>query len=499
MTKRKPVAVPEAVSMVGTRKWKAAIPHYLQAPFAKGLQALEDGDVGGAMQWFGDCFNRIPQIGLEMPPEAKPILYFASQAAQSAYFARRGGGGEIPMAQLNEWRDVAGTLVESAALAFPEDAVATHNLGRFLQDDGRYEDAIGQYYRALQLDASQVETWGNLGTLLYEQGDVEGAWAKWNQCVALDAPMATGRLAQSYVWLRQGDYTKGWAAFHDRWKDLEFQRGYGRQKEMGPATHWQGERLGPGDSLLLHGEQGLGDHVQFARYVQVALDQGWPVIGLETRATLKRWMEASFPGVPIYARDQDPLPVATHHASTMDLPYLFGTTLETVPRPVQPAIPERQSPGGTFRVGIAWEGAKGNPADSLRSMPAEYLQHLGDIPGVTWVNLQFGRGAAVVARAWLGERFIDGTEGCEDVWDTAQIMAGLDAIVTVDTVTLHLAGTLGIPTIAMHRYCREWRWLDAGERCPWYPSVRSWTLAAPNDWEGMAKRVRADLAQRASG
>jgi ADP-heptose:LPS heptosyltransferase len=84
------------------------------------------------------------------------------------------------------------------------------------------------------------------------------------------------------------------------------------------------------------------------------------------------------------------------------------------------------------------------------------------------------------------------------VLDTAAVMRGLDLIITVDTLTAHLAGTLGIPTWVLHRYCREWRWGDQGEASVWYPSVRSWTQAHPSDWDELLMRVRTALEQRAN-
>jgi hypothetical protein len=492
------------LSEVGSKRWKQTVPPYLQAPLAVALKSLDDNDLNNALYWFGECMNLMqPTADGKAPPEAKAVMYFGAQAAISAYFSKRGAGNDVPYEQLKDWHDCAQTIAEGNVEISPDDPVALHNYARFLQDDGQDEEAIGWYYKALRLDACQVETWGNLGTLLYQRGDVEKAWQKWEQCIRLPANVPSAHLAQAYIWLRRGEYEKGWAAFFKRWQDLEFQRGYGRHKDFGGAKHWEGEPLGDGESLLLHGEQGLGDHVQFARYAKVLQEKGMPVVGLETRAILKRWMEASFPGLPIYARDVDALPKFTHHCSTMDLPAILGTTVETVPEPITPEVADpplhwKIGPRPLLKIGIAWHGAIGNPADSLRSVPHEKLGLLSDIPGVTWVSLQFGDNDKIIGRAWLGERFVDGTEGCKDVLDTAAVMRGLDLIITVDTLTAHLAGTLGIPTWVLHRYCREWRWGDQGEASVWYPSVRSWTQAHPSDWDELLMRVRTALEQRAN-
>lgn len=478
------------ISVVGTKRWNETVPVHLREPLAKALSFMEQNDLGQALWWFGECMQRMPAIGWEA--QAKPVLYFGGQMAAQGYFSLKSREPHHP--QLAEWRQMALDLVTAAYEAAPDDPVARHNAGRFLQDCGDDAAAIAHYRHTLLLDSTQVETWGNLGTALYQQGDPAEAWRCWDRCVSLDAEMASGRLSQAYIWLRKGEYQKGWAAYNDRWKDLVFQREYGRQAQLGPQ-HWLGEPLPKSHRLFLHGEQGLGDHIQFARYVPLLLERGINLVGLETRAVLSRWMEASFPDLPIFRRDETPLPSFTHHCSTLDLPGILGATLETIPPPIAPSLRAAFDPRDdrTLRAGIAWEGAKGNPADDIRSIPPEHLIHLSDISGVTWVNLQFAPDASMTARAWLGKNVVDGTEGCRDTLDTAAVMRGLDLVICVDTATAHLAGTLGTPTWVLHRYCREWRWLDQGEASPWYPSIRSLTQPKPGDWTSLLQQVRAEL------
>ena len=219
-------------------------------------------------------------------------------------------------------------------------------MGRFLQDDQDDVQAVECYRAALKVEPHRVETWGNLGTALYQLGDVEGGWHAWRRCLEETPESPSGALSQAYIHLREGRYPEGWALFNERWGDAEFYRGYGR-KEFGRPM-WTGEKLKAGDGLLVHGEQGLGDHVQFARYVRVLLEQGYPVVGLETRAVLKQWMVKAFPEIAVYARDVDPLPRFSHHVSLMSLPGILGTTLETVPLPVSVIGSPAQARSWTF-------------------------------------------------------------------------------------------------------------------------------------------------------
>lgn len=486
--KAKPVktfAVPEGQeAVVGTKTWREVVPKHLQEPLGKALAAMEAGDNKTALYWFGKC--------AELEPFSRPVLYFGATCASQAYFGLRGAGTDAPPHIVEGWRECAETLTKAAYEVAPDDAVACHNVGRFVQDCGRDEEAMEYYRQAIILDPGQVETWANYGTAHAQQGNMAEANKCWDRAIHLEPRHASGLLAQSYIFLRREQYPEGWKAFEARWADREFVAGYGRKDLHAPI--WRGEPLKKGESVLFHGEQGLGDHVQFARFVQEAKNRGIPVFGMETRGTLKRWMAQAMPDVDIFVRDVDKPQGFTHQASFMSLPHLLGTTIDTIPAPLAPTITEPKRIEASGRnIGIAWHGAVGNPADYLRSMPHELLVHLADVPDVTWINLQYDPHADLRLRSWLGNQCINGIEGCRDVLDTAQVMAGLDLVVCVDTLTAHLAGSLGIPTLVMQRFAREWRWGEGRTDTPWYPSVTQITQKAPHDWIGVLNEVKAKI------
>lgn len=482
------------IATVGTDKWKEVVPKHLQEPLRQALTAMDAGDDKTALYWFGEC--------AKLEPFSRPVLYFGATCASRAYFGLRGAGTDQPPHIVDGWRECAETLTKAAFEVCPTDAVAAHNVGRFVQDEGRDEEAEAYYALASQLDPGQVETWANWGTARYQAGDPETANKYWDKAVSLPARHSSGLLAQSYILLRREDYAEGWKRFEGRWYDREFIAGYGRKDLTGKI--WHGEPLKDGESVLFHGEQGLGDHVQFARFVREAKDRGIPVFGLETRATLKRWMANAMPDVDIFIRDHDKPAGYTHHASFMSLPHLLDTRIDTIPPPLAPNIavateivPKTSIPDGGFAtkklVGIAWHGAAGNPADAIRSIPHDQLQHLSGIPNVTWVNLQWDPNADIRIRAWLGEECVNGIEGCQDVYDTAQVIEGLDLVVSVDTLTAHLAASLGKPTWLMQRYAREWRWGEKRTDSPWYPSLEQISQPAPGDWKTPLLEVRRRL------
>ena len=462
-------------SHVGTAKWQAFVPPLLREPLGQALYAYNAGDHKTALYWFGKC--------AAIDPYSKPVLYFGSSSAASAYQQLRATQPDSP--ELAGWRECAETLVRAAYEIAPEDAVACHNVGKFLHDDGRDAEAIPFYREAVRLEPSTIESWGNMGAACYTLGSPEEANACWDECLKYPATRGSEMIAQAYILLRREQYPDGWARLEGRWTDRDFLMSYGRQDLRKPL--WDGTPLKKKQALLIHGEQGLGDHVQFARYVREVQAKGIPIAGIETQPTLKRWMQGCFPDLPVFLRGD--ATGFSHHVTSQSLAHLLGTTFDTIPEPVAPPVkPKRLTDG--FAVGLVWHGATGNTADYQRSIPHEALRWLKDA-NVRWVNLQYHPQALLRGRAWLDNDMVDGVSEARDVLDTAAVIKGCDLVVTVDTLVAHLAGSLGVPTIALHRFHREWRWgKPERDRTPWYPSHRMFTQPAPFVWEPVLAEVR---------
>ena len=473
-------------AVVGGKESLAAISGEMAEPMRKALDATDAGDLLTALKYFGDC--------AAIDPLNKAVLYFGSDAAQRAYFNLKHQDPPPTPEQVAGWRSAALALTQAAAEADPEDPVPSHNVGRFIQDDGDDAGSIPWYRDALALDNTLVESYGNLGTALYTMGDTKGAELAWSKCVAFDAKNASGRLAQAYVWLRREQWTEGWTALNARWADASFMANYGRKDIHGKM--WTGQPLTKKQALLVHGEQGLGDHVQFARYIRTLQQVDIPIAAIETRAPLKTWMEACFPTIPIVLRDGEAPPFYTHHAPMISLPGILHESAPIGPIAPPALIRTRTTlpTTGKVRVGIVWYGTAGNQADAIRSLPSEALAGLADLAGIEWVPLQFDPHgmAELTAKAWLGASVADAPV-YTDVLGLGQAMLDCDAVVSVDTLACHVAGSVGIPTFVLHRFNREWRWNQHNTRTPWYASHTLVTQPAPNDWAGCIAACRTQL------
>jgi hypothetical protein len=282
---------------------------------------------------------------------------------------------------------------------------------------------------------------------------------------------------------------------------------------------WRGGETLAGRTILLRGEQGLGDVLQFCRYAPLVKALGARVI-LEVEPPLVRIM-GSLPGVDAVVSALDPLPPFDVHCPLMSLPLAFGTTLSTIPAqvPYLFAEPEkaaawrerldRQSGGRRrLRVGLVWSGGRRPDQPALRNasdrrnIPLELLAPLKRVDA-QFHSLQKGALAEraladLVARGWDGPQIVDHADQLRDLSDTAALMQNLDLVVSVCTSTAHLAGALGKPVFVLLRFGACWRWLLERSDSPWHPTARLFRQAAPDDWGPVAQALAAAVEEAAA-
>jgi hypothetical protein len=262
------------------------------------------------------------------------------------------------------------------------------------------------------------------------------------------------------------------------------------------ATRWSGSQPLEGKTLLVHAEQGLGDVIQFCRYLPLLAAQGASVV-FEVMPSLTRLLHTLPSAIRLIGRGE-PLPPVDYYCPLLSLPLALNTRLDTIPAQVPYLAAEservahwlerlRALPG--LRVGIAWQGnlevekliwARG------RSIPLTFLEPLAHLPGVQLISLQKGPGTEQLRDVPFGGRIVDlGVEldrGPDAFLDTAAVMAGLDLVISSDTSVAHLAGALGRPVWVMLAASPEWRWGLERRDSPWYPTMRLFRQTADRDW-----------------
>jgi len=259
---------------------------------------------------------------------------------------------------------------------------------------------------------------------------------------------------------------------------------------------WDGRAL-EGRTLLLHAEQGLGDAIQFIRYLPLMSQRGGRII-IECYAELQRLFQIMAGRCQIVACGQ-PLPAFDLHCPLLSLPRVFGTTLSNIPHVVPYLHPDAEEArkwhhrllwqSRLVNVGLAWMGNPAHKNDRSRSIKLARLAPLGQVPGVRFFSLQKGEAAAETKTPPSGMELVDWTQELKDFADTAGLIANLDLVIAVDTAVVHLAGAMGKPVWTLLPFVPDWRWLLEREDSPWYPTMRLFRQNSWGDWDSVITRV----------
>jgi len=308
------------------------------------------------------------------------------------------------------------------------------------------------------------------------------------------------RAALARCLFQAGLWNEAWAAYDVRFELLP--TAFPRVTRPGPdgpvpLPPWRGQ--GSPEAVLVMGEQGLGDTIQFARYLPLLVARGMRVHAV-LDARLHALLAPVTGGVDLRASGAPgSVPGVRAWLPLMDLPRALGLSPQHYQGRVPYLAADRQRRAkmrarigeGGLRIGIVWQGNPAAPVDANRSVPLAAFAPLAAIPGVRLFSLQKGPGEEQDARFPLDRLGPELDGGADWFLDTAAAIEALDLVVAVDTAVLHLAGALGRPVLMlMHGRHADWRWLHAQDVPVWYPSVR--LLRCPDggaDWRGAAARA----------
>jgi tetratricopeptide (TPR) repeat protein len=382
-----------------------------------------------------------------------------------------------------------------ASLALKPDAPETHNnLGSALLRLGRLEEAERSLRRTLELDPRFAPALVNLTNTLAAMNRLDEAAASAEAALRLAPNDPQAHLVLAHVRLIQGDFVRGWPEYEWRTRRFPF------LVKSFAQPRWTGQSL-DGKAILLYGEQGFGDTIQFLRFTKVLADRGAKVIVAAAPEMID--LIATAPGVAQTMRYGDLLPNFDLHCPLPSVPANLRTTLETIPRDVPyvhadaarvNAWQQRLAgDGARLRVGLAWAGNPAHEKDHERSCRLDDFAPLAEIPGVVFYSLQKGDGAAQISSAPAGLRLIDVAPELNDFADSAALIMNLDLVIAVDTAPAHLAGALGRPVWTLLHYNGEWRWLLDRSDSPWYPTMRLFRQKRWGEWAGVMERIAAAL------
>ena len=359
--------------------------------------------------------------------------------------------------------------------------------------------------RALHLDDGHPDTYLALANVFHLEKKLSAAFGAVERALEIDPNSSSAHERKAVLLLETGQFEEGWRLYQSRpLPPRDF-----REKPL-----WLGEFPIAGKTILVHCEQGLGDQIQFVRYLAPLAELGAKIILLIDRS-LKQ-LCSTLAGAPLVKIEGDPLPVFDMHCPLLSLPLALRTSVHGIPDRtpylrVEEALvrrwAERLGPQKALRVGLVWSGGvRPHRAEYSRMLERRNIafSKLAAFAGldVEFVGLQKGLYAAaeeieLAGGASFPLKIVNLGEEFDDFADTAAVIANLDLVVSVDTAVAHLAGALHAPVWILNRFDSCWRWLNDRSDSPWYPSAKLYRQTQFDDWQPVLEQVRLDLDERA--
>lgn len=403
----------------------------------------------------------------------------------------------------NEQLDDSISAAERAIRLKPDFASAHVSLGLAFQRSDQFGRAIGCFEQALKVSPDSTDAAVNLGMALVSDGRIQEGIDRLRQLLAKvpDQPMAHYGLGKAL--LLMGDYANGWRESEWRWKVPELQS----RRLAVPTPWWDGKASLQGRDILVWPEQGLGDTIQFSRYVPLVARQARRVI-LMCQPPLVRLLRG-LEGVEEVIAVGDPVPRHDVHVPLMSLPLAFGPSNGSDPFPTTPRLdpdPARieywrgrlGELDGRIRVGLVWAGNYDNRHGRKRSMKLHSLAPLAAVENVRFISLQKSLAPGQRETSAPPFELVDFTSELTDFTETGALIANLDLVISIDTAVAHLAGTLGKPVWILLSSLPDWRWGLERTDSPWYPTARLFRQPVAGDWGTPIDQVRAALVDFAN-
>ena len=363
--------------------------------------------------------------------------------------------------------------------------------GNTYREQHKPDLALACYAQAFVQDYTSTSAFNNYGNVMREMGFPDRAQPFLEHAIRMDPSNETARFNLAVCLLLQGNYQQGWPAYEDRWNFAHLK---GTLPNLA-QPRWTGEDLS-GKTILVIGEQGLGDTIQFSRFTLTLREMGAQVI-----MVVDAGMVGLFgPGTFAY---NDALPEFDYWTTIMSIPGILGMTLDRLFSPLgylqadAKSVAEWQTrlgPRRRLRVGFSWAGRKDTWIHQHKSVPFEQIVELvKSNPQHEWINLQVD--------ATDEESHTLSAIGCatypgaiNSMADSAALITCMDVVVSVDTAVSHLAGALGRPTwIMLNQYGTDWRWLLNRADSPWYPTVRLFRQPTIGNWGPVVTQISKHL------
>jgi hypothetical protein len=391
-------------------------------------------------------------------------------------------------------RPRATVLLEQAARTGRASSEAYSFLCHLYRLDGWMDEARAAGREALKLPGLTANVPFNLALVHLQCHEFDEAAICLLHALSLGTDFVPAHVELGHLLLRKGEFKPGWVE-HAWLFRLDHMRDTLPKLN---APEWNGMRM-PKGRVLLIGDQGYGDTIQFARYIPRVRERVRDIV-IACSPELLPLISSVRGAQECYVRWED-IPGFSAYCTLSSLPRVFGTKLNSIPASVpylkvDPAKVARWSArlseavgDRAFRVGITWSGRPTHPDDAYRTLKWVQLRPLTRLDGVALISLQKELRTRDRAEFPGGSGVLDLSAELGDFSDTAAVIENVDLVVTVDSSVAHLAGALAKPVWVMLPWLPDWRWLLDREDSPWYPTLRLFRQSSRGDWAGVIARV----------
>lgn len=376
----------------------------------------------------------------------------------------------------------------------PKDVGVRNNLANTLSDIGQYEESIKLRRDILQDDPKDTNHLAMIGRCLRGMGAYQEAIDHLVPAAKTYPDDAELQMQIAFAQLGKGDYAAAFQTYKARWKAGEL-----KPRQL-PFPEWHGEDLA-GKSIVVLPEQGFGDAILFMRFLPVLQAKN-----VNVRVLVERPLQRLFsklPGVTIVTSAELSTDKPDYWINMMDLAALHFEKSDTIPAPTVLTIPDDSHHRAAsivapykdkFKVGVVWSGSVTYKGNAFRSFSHRDYLPLTDLPGVQLFSLYKGPHLEQFHADGSDAFIVDAASTDRDFADCAAMMSALDLVITSDTVSAHMAGSLGVKTWTVLHWDPFWVWTHAGDQTSWYPGMRLFRQKTPLEWDGVMSEVQSALA-----
>jgi len=368
-------------------------------------------------------------------------------------------------------------------------------LGSLFFEKKEYKKAIFYFKKVIDIEPNYFRAYFNLGNIFSIIGDYKETIVYYDKAIQLNQNYIEAYWNKALFQLLHGEFDQGWKNYEYRIKREENKP---QHQNFSHKKSWRGQKI-DGGILLIYGEQGFGDVIQFVRYLKL-LEQFNTNLVLYISEKLITLISSIQVSVKIFS-NKNPIPYHDYHCPIMSLPYVFQTTLDNIPNQTPYLFPmknkyslwfEKIKSNSKFQLGIAFSGSVIHKRDKYRSIKLQDFSKLF-ISGIDIHSLQITYNNEDLKNLNEMPEVIQHQKDLKDFSDTAALIANLDLVITVDTSIAHLAGALGTPVWILLDTMPDYRWLLERQDSPWYPSVKLFRQKKHKDWPQTILEVKKQL------